>query len=194
LAGAAYLSILFQQYGGVDWNSDNWESQTLDALTFYGGFRTSSGGLDTATCQAEYASSIWALANGYAAHSITTWPVPGPHVITEKFNSTDNGVKMAANQGDNVTSISGGYVKDVGSNYVVVSDAVHDYQYGGLGTVDVAQGQTVEAGITILGDVSATSSGISAEISFAVYDERNGVDQYIDPTTILPVDWIYKPQ
>jgi hypothetical protein len=194
LVGTAYLSDLFKQYGPVDWNSGNWEEQTLKALTFYGGFRTSNGGLDEEACKTQYAEKIWGLANGYAEHGTTIWPVPGPHIIREKFSSSDHGVRISASPGDNVISISGGFVKDAGSNYITVSDTVHDYRYGGLGTVDVAVGQAVEAGITILGSVGSQATASSAFVSFDVYDERNGVMRYIDPVTILPVDWTYMSQ
>jgi hypothetical protein len=170
--------------GNVDWNSPDWQDQTLLGLAWYGGFRNAQGQVDqdaTSRCEADYAGDIWKLAAGFKDHSGYYWPVPGNHVV-EKI---PNGVNLISFTGNPVSSVSGGYVQEAGSNYVIINDTVHTYQYGNLASLSVRTNQPVEAGVTVLGAVGP-SGDKGPYMSLEIQDLFSG--NYINPLDIIGYD------
>jgi hypothetical protein len=179
--------ILKSYLENVDWTSSDWQDQTLFGLTWYGGFRNSQDQVDQDAidrCKAGYASDIWNLAEGFKEHDGSYWPVQGNHVVTK----TARGVNVIAGAGVSVCSVSGGYVQEIGSNYVVVNDTVHTYKYGNLGSVAVRQNQPVEAGVTVLGTVG-TSGDSSPSVSLEIQDLSTG--SFINPLDVIGYDCSY---
>jgi hypothetical protein len=190
--------ILKGYLGNVDWNSSDWQDQTLVGLTWYGGFRNAQNQVDQdaiSRCDAEYASSIWNLAEGFRDHSGYYWPVTGPHIVTSPFNLTDpserihHGVDIAATMGEPVYSVSGGYVQEIGygdpvyGNYVVVNDTTHTYKYAHFGNVAVRQNQPVEAGATVLGNVGMTGDTTGPHVHLEIVELSTG--NFINPLDII---------
>jgi hypothetical protein len=179
--------ILKGYLGNVDWNSSDWQVQTLVGLTWYGGFRNAQNQVDQdaiSRCETGYASDIWKLAEGFRDHSGYYWPVQGNHVVAK----TAQGVNVISEAGASVCSVSGGYVQETGSGYVVVNDTVHTYKYGNLGSVAVRQNQPVEAGVTVLGTVG-TSGYKSPFVSLEISDLSTG--SFINPLDVIGYDCSY---
>lgn len=179
--------ILKGYLGNVDWNSSDWQNQTLVGLTWYGGFRNAQNQVDQdaiSRCESGYASDIWKLAGGFRDHSGYYWPVQGNHVVEK----TAQGVNVISEAGASVCSVSGGYVQDTGSGCVVVNDTVHTYKYGNLGSVAVRQNQPVEAGVTVLGTVG-TSGYKSPFVSLEIRDLSAG--SFVNPLDVIGYDCSY---
>lgn len=198
LVGAFLLKSFL---GSVNWDASDWQEQTLYGLTYYGGFRNSAGQIDQDAldrCRAGYASDIWRLAQGFKDHGGYSWPVLGAHVVTSSFNVTDpsrrthHGVDIAAQEGQPVYSVSGGYVQEIGygnptyGNYVVVSDTIHTYKYAHFASVYVQQNQPAEAGATVLGAAGSTgkSTGPHVHLEIAYLPTGN----YVNPLDIIGYD------
>lgn len=193
--------ILKSYLGNVDWNSPNWKDQTLAGLAWYGGFRNSRGQVDQDAlnrCRDGYANDIWRLADGFKNHSNYCWPVKGPHIVTSPFNVTDpakrihHGVDIAADMGQPIYSVSGGYVQEIGrgdpvyGNYVVVNDTVHTYKYAHFSSVSVQQNQAVEAGVTVLGLAGATGDATGPHLHLEIVDLATG--SLINPLDVIGYD------
>jgi hypothetical protein len=180
--------ILKGYLGNVDWDSSEWEDQTLAGLTLYGGFRNAQGKVDQDAinrCEAGYASDIWKLAVGFSSHSGYYWPVPGERLVVK----TTNGVNVIAVAGASVCSVSGGCVQEVGDGYVVVNDTVHTYRYSNLLSITVRQNQPVEAGVTVVGTVGAPGDN-GPYVSLEIQDLSSA--NFINPLDVIGYDCSYK--
>lgn len=200
LVGSFLLKIYL---GAVDWKMPDWQEQTLTGLAWYGGFRNARNQVDQEAidrCHREYASVIWKFAEGFKDHDDYCWPVIGPHVVTSPYNLTDaterihKGVDIAAQMGDAVYSVAGGYVEDIEygdpiyGNFVVVSDTVHSYKYAHLGNVQVRLNEPAEAGVTTIGQVGMTGKTTGPHVHLEIRYLSTGA--FINPLDIIGYDCI----
>lgn len=185
----AYM-LARQGLGDVDWEGESWKEDTLDALTFYGGFR---GPAARERCREQYAGDIWEAAERFRDVK-AGWPVQGeitspfgwrihPILRTKKFH---NGVDIAAPEGTPVASVSAGIAEtgynSAAGNYVRVVDGVYAYLYCHLSSIAVSDGQEVQPG-DVIGAVGSTGRSNGPHLHFGV-KQIGGT--WINPLDILP--------
>jgi hypothetical protein len=188
MVGAFMLKSLLPP--DVNWEDESWKERTLDALAFYGGFRTGGvvGEAAKERCRAEYAGPIWEMAEQLSAGK-AVWPVPGYHRITCPFGKVDaehpdghKGIDIAAPQGAVVVAVTGGIAyagyDERSGNFVVVKDAAHEYTYCHLSQVLVVSGQTVRPGDAV-GLVGSTGRSTGPHLHFEV--QRLDGGGWLDP-------------
>ncbi|MFX4261185.1 M23 family metallopeptidase [Pelotomaculum propionicicum] len=185
--------MLYEQgLKGVDWDSPKWKEQTLDVLTFYGGFRGKGAKEE---CRDKYASVIWAYADQFKNAKVG-WPAPTcteisspfgwrSHPITGEYKFHE-GIDIPADCGEPVVSISGGMAYTGNSsgsgNYVVVKDGTYEYWYLHLSEQTVVSGQQVVPGQEV-GKVGDTGASKGCHLHFSVYPLDSS--EAIDPLLIL---------
>ena len=189
IAGAVYLAGLFD-VRAVPWQG-NWREDPglLAALARYGGY-----GTDVNRAQG-YIQKVLAAAEGLRTPA--AWPVPGYTRITSYFGMRlhptlgvwrmHNGVDIAAPEGAQVVSVSGGiaYVfwdAKGGGLTVSVKDGAHEYVYCHLSQALVVSGQTVRPGDPI-GLVGQTGEATGPHLHFGVKILDTG--SWIDPLLVL---------
>ncbi|MCL2766329.1 MAG: M23 family metallopeptidase, partial [Peptococcaceae bacterium] len=189
LCGAFMLKELGLKF--VDWESADWQEQTLDVLVFYGGFRNSDA---ISRCLQQYAEPIWKMAEEFKTPAII-WPVPGHYAVTSNYGMRTHpvtgeirmhsGIDIGAPSGVPVVSVSNGIVITASwvsgyGNYVSVKDQFNEYSYAHLNSISVRTGQEVSVG-TELGKVGSTGISTGPHLHFEI--KTNG--SYIDPLTLL---------
>jgi hypothetical protein len=195
IAGAYMLRELGLKY--VDFDAADWQEQTLDVLTFYGGFR---GANAQERCRNEYARKIWQHAENFRSPA-SIWPTPGYFIVSSPYRqlrTRDDGTKynhggidIAAPTGATVVSASTGRVTFAGWQdpnnprvgfglYVVVRDQLKEYYYGHLSEISVRVGQEVQIGDQ-LGKVGNTGRSFGAHLHFEV--RKGGIPD--DPWLVL---------
>jgi len=193
LVGAYMLA----SYGiHVNWDGDNWKEESLPMLVCY---NAGAGKLGNKTMEEyvrkNYAEVVWEYAERFKAP--VTWPVPGYTEISSGFGmrfhpilgqtKSHNGIDIAAPEGAQVISVSGGiayvgYEAGGFGNYVVVKDSTYEYYYAHLSSVSVANGQQVTPGMEI-GLVGSTGLSSGPHLHFGLKPLDSG--QWIDPLLIL---------
>ncbi|WP_031516625.1 M23 family metallopeptidase [Desulfofalx alkaliphila] len=201
MCGAYMLAKLGLE--NVDWKRDDWQEQTLPILTFYGGFVKvpANKPYDSPEewCRAEYASKIWDVAEGFTKHGSAIWPVPGYTHISSYYGWRDDptgktenreyhgGIDIPADTGTPIVSVSAGTVIVAASdqwngNHVKIRDAMHQYTYCHMDSIDVKVGDIVQPG-QVIGKVGSTGRSTGPHLHFEVVDLTNACR--IDPLTLL---------
>ncbi|MGB9847338.1 MAG: M23 family metallopeptidase, partial [Desulfotomaculales bacterium] len=189
IVGARYLADLIE--GEVDWDRLNAENPTLNlrrALARYGGY-----GTDLKAAGA-YIKEVLQKAEAYRSPAV--WPVPGYYTITSAFGwrvhpllgteSYHEGVDIAAPEGAEVVSVSGGVVSYAGEMgayglSVVVKDTQYEYLYAHLSRIGVREKATLRPG-TPVGAVGSTGLSTGPHLHFGV---RPVGGNWIDPMLVL---------
>jgi hypothetical protein len=194
LVGAYILKGYLPSY--VDWNG-GWKEATLEALTWYAGFRT-AGKVDRAAmerCRQEYASKVWSYAETFKS-APAAWPVPGYYEISSPFGwrihpitgirTFHEGIDIPAPEGAAVVSVSGGIAYTWSNpgygNLVVVKDALYEYYYAHLSSFSVVSGAMIKPGDPI-GAVGSTGRSTGPHLHFGVRKLDTGT--FIDPLPFL---------
>lgn len=187
--------LLKSYLGNIDWTGD-WKEQTLKGLAQYGGF---SGYDALDRCRFQYASKVWAYAEGFKSSSSVLWPLPGYYDISSPFGlriqpitgkqEYHEGIDIPAPEGTPIhAAVSGvvvvaGWVQGYG-NTVVIRDAVHDYLYGHQSRIAVHVGDIVKTG-DVVGYVGSTGNSTGPHLHFGISIGNWANGNWIDPMSIL---------
>ncbi|MGH2331113.1 peptidoglycan DD-metalloendopeptidase family protein [Thermoanaerobacter mathranii] len=189
------LYLLKDYLGSVNWDSPDWQEQTLKGLARYGGYEGSDA---LERCRIEYASVIWTYANSFKDNT-PIWPAPGNYTITSVFGMRfhpklnvwrfHEGIDIAGNIGDPVVAAANGKIVYAGwasgyGNTIVLRTPTHDFLYGHLSQIYVSAGQVVTKGQEI-GAIGNTGLSTGPHLHFGVSIGDWTNKNWIDPLSVL---------